>query len=348
MMPPGRLVPGTAGRLGLMAKRISGWWITVCVGMFTLAVCSGGDGGESGSSDQDGDGVSAPQDCDDADPGVYPDATEIPYDGVDQDCDGMDLKDVDGDGYAAVEAGGTDCDDEDADVNPGGEEVPYDGVDQDCDGADLLDADGDGYEGEDVGGDDCDDTDPLSYPGAVEIPYDRTDQDCDGDDLADVDGDGYDARIAGGEDCDDRDPSINPDAEEVCDESQVDHDCDGATAMNEEICFLYPTDGSWQSDDGRIVFTVQNGGTWMVMTQAYFGSCIDETAGCSISGGSVTETMQGEIFNSYGSSSFFLTTNRGNCWGSFDSVDYARGSCTAYSETCWCDATYDWEAHLVR
>ncbi len=331
-----------------MVKRVMFWLVLLSAGLLTFTVCSGGGDGGSDTSDEDADGYSVPEDCDDGNPDVYPGATEVPYDGVDQDCDGMDLKDVDGDGYAATDAGGNDCDDSDPDVNPGADDVPYDGIDQDCNGADLVDADGDGYEAEDAGGDDCDDTDPFSYPGAVEIPYDRTDQDCDGEDLVDLDGDGYDARMSGGDDCNDRDPSINPAGTEVCDEPEVDHDCDGATAMNEEICFLYPSDGTWQSADGKIAFEVQSNGTWIKMTKAYFNGCTDDTTGCSIAGGSYTEPVQGEIFNSYGQSSFFLATSLGNCWGSFDTVDSARGTCQAYSDTCYCQAEYEWTASLVQ
>ncbi|MCB9763847.1 MAG: FG-GAP repeat protein [Alphaproteobacteria bacterium] len=80
-----------------------------------------------------GDGVVAnADDCDDTDAAVYPGATELPYDGVDNDCDGADLDDVDGDGFTDD----VDCDDEDPDVYPGAVEVCLDGVDNDCDGED--------------------------------------------------------------------------------------------------------------------------------------------------------------------------------------------------------------------
>lgn len=43
-----------------------------------------------GGADADFDGISAGDDCDDADPFVYPGAPEAPGDGVDADCDGID------------------------------------------------------------------------------------------------------------------------------------------------------------------------------------------------------------------------------------------------------------------
>jgi len=41
--------------------------------------------------DQDGDGVSVEDDCDDQDASSYPGAVDIPNDGIDQDCDNQDL-----------------------------------------------------------------------------------------------------------------------------------------------------------------------------------------------------------------------------------------------------------------
>jgi hypothetical protein len=94
-------------------------------------------------------------DCDDADAGVYPGATEH-CDGVDEDCDGVAddgavdpstwYADADGDGYGDAAATATaceppsgygtdanDCDDADAGVYPGAAET-CDGADEDCDG----------------------------------------------------------------------------------------------------------------------------------------------------------------------------------------------------------------------
>ena len=119
-------------------------------------------------------------DCDDGTASTYPGAFEVPYDGVDQDCDGADLIDVDGDGYAG--GTGSDCDDDDASIHPGASEIPYDGIDNDCDGGDLRDVDADGYAADVIGGMDCDDADEDIHPGADETAGDGVDSDCDGAD----------------------------------------------------------------------------------------------------------------------------------------------------------------------
>ena len=109
--------------------------------------------------DRDQDGY-FDNDCNDNDPNINPGATEIPYDEVDQDCNGYDLLDADGDKYCEAEIAivnktvqclletgsvGTDCDDNFAEINTNETEISYDGIDQNCNGHDLLDADGDGY-----------------------------------------------------------------------------------------------------------------------------------------------------------------------------------------------------------
>lgn len=102
------------------------------------------------SADADGDGYSAPFDCDDADPDIHPHATEIVADGVDQNCDGLELcyRDVDNDGFGTL---------------------PTDSADLTCTGAGFSAQDGD-----------CDDTLSQTYPGAPDPPGDGVDQDCDG------------------------------------------------------------------------------------------------------------------------------------------------------------------------
>lgn len=75
-------------------------------------------------------------DCDDTNSSIHPGATDIPSNGVDEDCSGADAPgDVDGDGYIDVLYGGTDCDDANAAVNPGAVEISVNGVDDNCDGA---------------------------------------------------------------------------------------------------------------------------------------------------------------------------------------------------------------------
>jgi hypothetical protein len=195
----------------------------------TLAGCrtdnKGADSGALGSgdpssTDDDGDGYTADEDCDDDDAAVHPGATEICNE-VDDDCDDLVDEDVstsfyedaDADGYGDPDSitvacsrptghvdSGTDCDDDDDTIHPAAVERCNE-IDDDCDGEideDVqttwyADTDDDGYGDPDAAIDecdpptgyvadatDCDDESAVSWPGAEEI-CDEQDNDCDGD-----------------------------------------------------------------------------------------------------------------------------------------------------------------------
>ena len=129
--------------------------------------------------DADGDGFNSDVDCDDADAAVNPDATEVPYNGIDDDCDPATLDDdLDQDGYTNA----NDCDDSDANEFPS--QTWY------------LDADGDGYSNGTsttacnrtanyyiaseliATSGDCDDSNDAVNSGVEEIPGNGIDDDC--------------------------------------------------------------------------------------------------------------------------------------------------------------------------
>ena len=95
-----------------------------------------------GESCDDPGGVSTdPTDCDDTDATIHPLATEVWYDGVDQDCAGDDDYDADADGHQSDAWSGDDCDDADPDIYPEHVDTCGDGTDSDCDGVDPCDVD---------------------------------------------------------------------------------------------------------------------------------------------------------------------------------------------------------------
>lgn len=217
-------------------------------------------------TDNDGDTYSAEGgacgavDCNDTNAAINPGAVEIANNGIDENCDGIDLidptnSDNDGDGYTTATG---DCDDTDAAVHPGAVENCTDAIDNNCDGlvdamdptaigcpAACTDIDNDGYklEGGACGPVDCNDNDAAINPGTTELCGDLIDNDCDGlvdegcePTCADKDGDGYLDGLCGGTDCNDNDPAINPGATEVCGNG-VDENCNGAS---DDVCSVCP------------------------------------------------------------------------------------------------------------
>jgi hypothetical protein len=167
--------------------------------------------------------VTGGNDCDDAEVGINPAASEV-CDAADQDCDG-DIDedfDADGDGFTtcgedgAPGGGDDDCDDTEAAVNPEALEI-CDFLDNNCnteiddDDSDFLgsDIDLDGYDSDLCGGFDCDDNDASIIP-------------------VDDDGDGF-TPCSG--DCDESDPYVHENATEACD--GVDTDCDGFADLDD-------------------------------------------------------------------------------------------------------------------
>jgi hypothetical protein len=83
--------------------------------------------------DADFDGVRRPADCNDANPGIRPGATDVPDDGVDQDCSGADATNLDRDGDGSSRP--LDCNDADPKIRPGVREIVGNSVDENCDTA---------------------------------------------------------------------------------------------------------------------------------------------------------------------------------------------------------------------
>ncbi len=89
----------------------------------------------AGFDDLDGDGFPLADDCDDSNSDINPSVPEIPYNTINDDCDGNTPDDdLDGDGFPLAD----DCDDQNPDINPNADDIPNNGIDEDCDGEDAT------------------------------------------------------------------------------------------------------------------------------------------------------------------------------------------------------------------
>ncbi|WP_396602751.1 MopE-related protein [Algibacter sp. R77976] len=188
-----------------------------------------------------GDTYNNATDCDDTNAAVNPGAIEVPYNGIDDDCNTLTLDDdFDGDGFNNA----NDCDDMDPTIN---EKQQY-----------YVDADGDGFgsttiellcvpvapTGYSDNNTDCDDTDENVNSSVTEIIGNGIDDDCnpetpDSADTIDADGDGYTANEG---DCNDSDSAVNPGATEVP-YNGIDDDCNPLTLDDDLDDDGYPVNG---------------------------------------------------------------------------------------------------------
>ncbi|HBP00472.1 MAG: Regulator of chromosome condensation [Candidatus Uhrbacteria bacterium GW2011_GWA2_52_8d] len=147
--------------------------------------------------------VTVAGDCDDTNPVIHPNASEVANNHLDDDCDGLvdevPYNDTDADGDGSLDQ--DDCAPNNQAIYPGAGEV-CNGLDDDCDksidegffATYFLDSDGDGYGNEDgtpygpckpsigvyvTNNLDCNDASASVHPGATET-CDGEDEDCDG------------------------------------------------------------------------------------------------------------------------------------------------------------------------
>ncbi len=196
-------------------------------------------------------------DCNDLDPTVHPEASEVCDDGIDNNCNGLAddadstldhttalpwFADTDGDGFGDPDAellacttppghvaDDTDCDDASADIHPDAAEV-CNALDDDCDLA-IDDAD----------------TDVDLSTGLA------TYSDADGDGYGDADSAIQACAVSSGRtidntDCNDTNASTHPGATEICD--SADNDCDGLTDDNDPDLDLSTAETWYRDADG--------------------------------------------------------------------------------------------------
>ena len=217
----------------------TGYWVEVCFdGSTEQCVSTTITTSSTAPVDSDGDGSDDDADCDDVDPAINPEATEIPDNNVDENCDSI---------YAHTFYADSDAD------TYGNSGVSV-----------VAGAAPDGYVAND---DDCNDTNGAANPGGTEIPDNNVDENCDGiyahtyyaDSDADTFGDSAVSVVAGAapeghvandDDCDDTNADVNPDADEIPNNG-VDDDCDSSTADATTLSDISYSNGSYTNKGSR-------------------------------------------------------------------------------------------------
>jgi len=165
---------------------------------------------------------------------IFPGATDVWYDGIDQDCREDDDYDADIDGdRASAWSDGTDCDDEDPGRAGTFQEVcDPENVDEDCD--DLVNS-----------------ADDSVDPTTVFDYFTDADEDGFGDPATgDIGCELPAGAVPNDDDCDDTRDDVNPDADEVCDAADTDEDCDGDSDDDDSSVVYDSGDVAWIDDDG--------------------------------------------------------------------------------------------------
>ncbi|MHC3993687.1 putative metal-binding motif-containing protein [Thiomicrolovo sp. ZZH C-3] len=195
-------------------------------------------------TDADADGYCVTLgDCNDANAIVHPGATEIWYDGIDENCDNMNDYDQDGDTYVAslynANAGGSapntgDCADTDASINPGATDTAGNDIDENCNDfvACFIDADNDTY------GTFSSTTEAYPALNGTSLTAGACGSSA---------GDGY---ADNGSDCDDANEAINPGATETVDDG-IDSNCDGR-----ELCYKDADNDGYRPDSTSTVLSM--------------------------------------------------------------------------------------------